>query len=1628
MFEISVMQTFPNPSQLHRLISWAKAPVSLAQSAALLLLLSAGATAAWMPPQARHALVQRVEVAAHLPALPALFHASPPAQERDVVAALPPLLSQTVRTQSNALLAASLTVTSTGDGDVDPAAPPGTCITTSANGANCTLRAAIEVANANGGATINFTIPGAGEQVITPATTLPNISVPVTINGYSQGGKANSLGVGNDANLLVRLNGSQLLANQGGLIFDIGSAGSTLRGLSITDVRAGSGVRLRSDGNTVVGCSITGNGFDGITIQGGKNNTLGGPNVGDRNTLSGNTFDGVRITPDAQGNGGTGNTISNSYVGTNAAGSAAQPNNQGMEISTGGNTIGSASGLASNIIAANQGTGIALVQGDGNTIIGNLIGSDATNTNKLGNLGAGIQIGTTQNGGSASNNNIIGTVAGGNSIFGNGGPQGRSGVEVLNGTGNSIRGNRIDLNGALGIDLLSLGDTASNRVTPNDAGDADTGPNNLQNYPVIDLATNSPNSGGGISSLVQGTLNSLPNSQFSIDLYVSDSGDPSGLGEGATPARSGIMVNTDAEGNVQFDVTLSGADTTGRFVTATATRIVNNVAGDTSEFSRAVKGISDDPSSCPIEVTNTDDAGAGSLRRAIQCLNGNRSVTPRTVSFNIPGAGVHTIRPLSPLPFINTLAQSFAGVGSAIDGYTQPGSSANTLAQGDNATLLIEVDGSKAGNTNGFVLNSTIGDHATIRGLVINRFAQSGILSSGLNKNFVGCFIGTDVTGTLARPNGVGISLFSQGVVIGGKTPQERNLIAGNTREGIALSGGLAIGNTIQGNIIGTDATGTKALPNSVGIGLSVGAGANTIQTNLISGNTGAGIDINTGKTSFIHGNFIGTDATGGAIVSNGGDGIRITDSAKNSIDATKSDGGNVIAGNAGNGIFITGGASTGTIIQGNFIGTDAAGKAGLGNKGNGILFSGAAQGHTIGDALPATLSTQSVGPTSSGNGNTIANNGGAGVAIDLGTFTSCHRKSILGNSIYGNGKLGIDLKGGTEDKYGVTANQPVSNQGDGTSGPNALQNYPILSSAAIAGGNVTIAGTLVSAPSATFRIEFFSNAVADASRHGQGQTFIGFQNVTTDASGNAAISTTLPFSGTNLVFAATATDAVGNTSEFSVAVTAPAPTPPVATTTTVTSSLNLATPSQAVAFTATVTPASGTAKPTGTVTFSETDSAGTSTLGTVALSADGTATLPGSAHTLLGTHSITATYSGDANFNGSTSPVLNQIIASPTTTNNTLSINDVTVAKPATGTTNAVFTVTLATGTSATGKKKTAIVKPGTKSSKGVAAGGNVTVNYATANGTAIVDTDYGVTSGTLTFSPGQTTQTISVPIVGGAGTGVPKTFTVNLSGETNATVSRRTATGTITSVAPSSPNVVVTQTASATSVASGAQVTFNLSVQNTGTASAPDVVVFNTLPTGATFVSANPSATQNGQTLSFSLGALAAGASQTLSVVVTAPNATTTLINTSTASATGPGGTQSAPSTASVAVTDSQGGVPTDASGLITVSRGRLTTFGPYTPGLYRKGNRARQIVTIRNKSKTPIVGPMYLVLDGLNVTLLNPSGTTVGGSPFILLPLQNNVVNAGKSISVPVFFGVFGRTKPSYSTRVLSGTGSP
>ena len=206
-------------------------------------------------------------------------------------------------------------------------------------------------------------------------------------------------------------------------------------------------------------------------------------------------------------------------------------------------------------------------------------------------------------------------------------------------------------------------------------------------------------------------------------------------------------------------------------------------------------------------------------------------------------------------------------------------------------------------------------------------------------------------------------------------------------------------------------------------------------------------------------------------------------------------------------------GDASGNVIQGNFIGTQADGVSPLGNARIGVTITHGAHDNVVGG-------------TAAGGGNRIVFNTGAGVEVDVAESVD---NAILSNSIYSNGALGIELEGN-----GVTSND----LGDSDTAANNLQNYPVISGLTIGTGDVTITGTLNSEASKTYRLEFFANPSVDPSGYGEGQTFLGFKDVTTDGSGDAAFSVTFPVTGASTAFTATATGPDGSTSEFSAAFT----------------------------------------------------------------------------------------------------------------------------------------------------------------------------------------------------------------------------------------------------------------------------------------------------------------------------------------------------------------------------------------------------------------------------------------------------------------------------------------------------------
>jgi hypothetical protein len=235
-----------------------------------------------------------------------------------------------------------------------------------------------------------------------------------------------------------------------------------------------------------------------------------------------------------------------------------------------------------------------------------------------------------------------------------------------------------------------------------------------------------------------------------------------------------------------------------------------------------------------------------------------------------------------------------------------------------------------------------------------------------------------------------------------------------------------------------------------------------------------------------------------------------------NTVGGTVVGAGNLISGNVGHGVLLSA-PGPGNAIQGNLIGTDAAGTAPLPNGGDGVNVFGLTSGLTVGGTEP-------------GAANTIAFNGRNGVAVSLANSGGIR---IRGNAIHSNALLGIDLGGN-----GVTPNDP----GDADGGANQLQNFPLLS-VALAGAATRILGALNSTANTTFTLDFYASPGADPSGFGEGARHLGSAVVTTDGSGNARFEVTLSGAvAAGEVVTATATDPAGNTSEFSPAEVAARP------------------------------------------------------------------------------------------------------------------------------------------------------------------------------------------------------------------------------------------------------------------------------------------------------------------------------------------------------------------------------------------------------------------------------------------------------------------------------------------------------
>jgi len=484
-------------------------------------------------------------------------------------------------------------------------------------------------------------------------------------------------------------------------------------------------------------------------------------------------------------------------------------------------------------------------------------------------------------------------------------------------------------------------------------------------------------------------------------------------------------------------------------------------------------------------VTNTNDSGGGSLRQAI--LDANTNAGPDTIDFNIPGTGPFQILPLSILP-------PLAG-GTTLDATTQPGYA---------GTPLIELS-----TFSGAGLRMTGTGGNTIRGVCINDFS-AGIQIESNDNHVEGCFIGTDPTGTIAVPNGTGVVMTSgvSGNVIGGPAAGAGNLISGNTT-GIQSTGGGA--NIIQGNLIGTSITGNSPIPNGRGIGLTgttdfLIGGPDPGQGNVISGSTGEGIFVINGSGCKIQGNRIGTNAAGTESLPNQYGIYAVVHPGLLIGGDFNAGDGNLISGNLLDGIYV---GTVGAVVTGNTIGTDPDATEPLGNGESGIYLSVGAT-----DAL--------IGGVAAGEANVIAWN-------KQGVYNAGLSNAIRANPIFFNQRLGID-----NFPQGVTKNDA----GDGDTGANLLQNFPLISSVDYGATNLTVHGILKSTPNTTFDVDIFESPSCTPRPRQllQSAYYLGSTQITTDGAGDAPFDITVNDANAPLhpPISLTVTDPSGNTSEFS--------------------------------------------------------------------------------------------------------------------------------------------------------------------------------------------------------------------------------------------------------------------------------------------------------------------------------------------------------------------------------------------------------------------------------------------------------------------------------------------------------------
>lgn len=754
----------------------------------------------------------------------------------------------------------------------DRLAPATFTVVNANDGGHGSLRAAIVAANTSAGAdAINFNIPGSGVHTINLTSALPTITGQLTIAGNTQPG----FGIP-----VIELNGAGAGAGVSGLSVD--ASGSIIRGLCINRF-AGDGIRIRGSNCVVANCFIgtdpngalaRANGGNGVRLYAGAStNTIGG-----RSVISGNTQAGILITGAAAGN-----VVRGSLIGVNSTSMSELPNlGDGVKIAGGAknNTIGSTDLLHPNTISGNNQIGVEIT-GTGtssNHVKGNLIGTNGTGTAAVANW-AGVLVTS-----GATGNVIGGAVSGaGNTISGNNGLIGGVAFTGAGTSGNTLSNNRIGTDATGSAALGNVGDgvfiglgaasiVVSNNVISGHSGDG----------LVISGASNNVVTGNRIGTDATGTID-LGNSSDGILILGGATNNVIG---GTTFGTRNII-----SGNNQNGVEINGSSATGNKIQS---NFIGTKRNGTTSLGNTLDGVL-------ITAGASKNVVGGTVDQARNVISGNGSD-----GLQIDGGG--------------TTGNNVRGnyIGTDRTGTTKLGNTRNGVFISSGASNNI-IGGPAAGTRNVISGND-------IDGVQIN--------GTGTNGNKVqGNYIGTDRTGTAKLGNdliGVHILAGASSNVIGGTIAETRNVISDSGSQGVKIEGAGSAGNSVRGNYIGTDNTGTEDLGNfSEGVFIGFAATGNVVggttagARNVISGNDAGGVEIFGAGTALnvVQGNFIGTAATGSGNVGNNYVGVQIFGGASNNvIGGTATGAGNLIARNGNSGVVISDAGSTGNSVQANSI------------------------------------------------------------------------------------------------------------------------------------------------------------------------------------------------------------------------------------------------------------------------------------------------------------------------------------------------------------------------------------------------------------------------------------------------------------------------------------------------------------------------------------------------------------------------------------------------------------------------------------------------------------------------------------------------------------------------------------